>query len=64
MNEKCADARRIVRGIQLGIVAAGLMIAAKKRFAFAPAATADQFAILLDYEVSSVANQLSIYAKN
>ena len=64
MNKKCADARWFLGGIELGIVTARLMIASKKRFAFTPAAAADQFAVGFDNEVRRIANQLSIYAKD
>ena len=40
------------------------MIAAEKCFAFAPAAAADDLAVKLDDEISSIANQLSIHAED
>jgi len=73
MNEECADARRAGCWIELGIVAARLVIAAKKCFAFAPAAAADDLPPVgsghparrrvLDNKIRLVANKLPINAK-
>ena len=64
MNEKCTDTGWVGRWIELSIVAAGVMIAAEKCFAFAPTAAADDLISALNDKVSSVADQLSIYAKD
>ena len=77
---KNAPTRRIGRGIELGVIATGLMVAAEKRFAFAPTAAADNGGrnsatpdrrVLagarpsnLDDIVRSIADQLSIHAKD
>ena len=64
MNEECTNARGICHWIEFSIVASRVMIAAEKCFAFAPAAAADDLAVKLDDEISSIANQLSIHAED
>lgn len=64
MNEKCTDTGWVGCRIELGIVAASVMIAAEKCFAFAPTAAADNLVSALNDKVSSIVDQLSIYAKD
>src|SRR5207247_10329288 len=64
MNEECTNARGVCHWIEFRIVASRVMIAAEKCFAFAPAPAADEFAIKLDNEISSIANQSSIHAED
>ena len=64
MDEKRADARRIRAWIKLGIIAIRLVIAPEKRFPFAPAAAADDFAAVLNDKIGFIEDQLSIHAKD
>src|SRR5436190_3780707 len=61
-HKKCANAGSIVYRIELFWFGARPRIGAKKRFAFAPAATSHDCAVFHDHKVSLVANELSIHA--
>ena len=63
MDEKRTDARRIRTWIKLGVIAIRLLIAAEKRFAFAPAAAANDVAAVLNDKIGSIKDQLSIHSK-
>ena len=66
MNKKRTDLRGIMRGIEQGIFAGGILIAAIERFAPAPSSAAHDFDIVLnivlDYEIRSIRDQLAIDA--
>ena len=63
MDEKRADARRVRTWIKLGIIAICLVVAAEKRFPFAPAAAADEFDAVLNDKIGLIEDQLSIHPK-
>lgn len=64
MNKERANARWIARGIQLRIVTVRSMVAAEECLALTPAAATDDVVLMFDDEISSVADQLSIYAED
>ncbi len=60
MNEEGADARGVVRGIELGRLAAGQRVGAEQRVAVAPAAAGHRPARDLDDQIGAVADELAV----
>lgn len=64
MNEKGADASRVVGWIEGGILSGSYPVAAKDCASPTPAAAADNVAGMLDDEESAIVDKLAVHAEN
>jgi hypothetical protein len=68
MDKESSYLRRIVRRVEKSILAAGVVVTAKKSLALAPASAARFHTVAINpgfgYKIGSIVNQLGIYTEN